>query len=86
MPQPSVSEGISPLPIPMHPCEPPAFTRIRLAEISNPKRSMSSGLRVWMMAVWPRPSLAKIVLHVASPSSSPSTVKSERTGASFSLP
>ena len=47
-------------------------------------RSMRAAFELWMIAVWPAPAIVSRVWHSRSPSSSPSTVNIDRTGASFS--
>ena len=55
VPLPRVSEGRSPLPMPMQLCEAGEFTRMRDASTRSPNSRIAWSFREWMMAVWPRP-------------------------------
>jgi hypothetical protein len=85
VPQPSVIDGASPLLSPTTPCVLGGFTRMRLARISAAKRWMRATLRVWMIAVCPRPSIASCASHTRSPASASVTVNRLSTSASFSV-
>ena len=52
--------------------------------MTRANRSMRAALVLWITAVWPAPAIESSAWHSLSPSSSPSTVNIDSTGASFS--